>query len=141
MRRERCRLHQRRIGEDNQNGAVPPFHCRPRGKHRMRRAELLGLLEDFGAGRDPCSFGPHRVHAGPHDHGGALGAQRADGRQHVRQHRAPADGMQALGQLGVHAHALAGGKDNDQERAVDHWRCFVWELHAVRLYHLIGTPA
>ena len=42
--------------------------------------------------------------------------------QHVRQHRAAADAMQHLGPARAHAHALAGGKDDDQKRVFGHRR-------------------
>ena len=42
------------------------------------------------------------------------------GGQHVRQHRAAADGVQHLGQVRAHAHALAGGQNDDQVRLSAH---------------------
>ena len=117
---QRCRLNQRRVGEDDEHGAGMTLQRRPRRQHRVGGAELLGLLEDLGCRRNARSLGPHRLHIGADHHGDAPGPCRGGSIQRVRQNRAPADAMHDLGQCRAHAHALAGGESNDQERSVDH---------------------
>src|SRR5690606_2076337 len=49
-----------------------------------------------------------------------IGAQAARGGQHVADQRAPADGMQHLGEARLHARSLACSEDDDCESVPSH---------------------
>ena len=79
--------------------------------HRMAGAELLGLQcpGDVLAGKRLA----HMLTAVTVDHVDVAGRELARGVDDVLEQRAPRDGLQDLGQVRLHALALAGGQDDD----------------------------
>jgi hypothetical protein len=93
-----------------------------RHHHGVARAELLRLERELDIGR-PRELGLHELGAmsdHEHDLGRTRRARRVDDPVH---HRAPHDWMHDLGQVGLHARALACGKDHRHESALVAVRC------------------
>ena len=84
-----------------------------RGAHRAAGPVGLGL----GHGLDVVGERGGEVVLGREDHGDPPGARLARGDDRPREHRAPAHGVQDLGQIGPHAGPLARGHDEDGRRA------------------------
>ena len=117
---ERLRRQQRRVGVEHQYVAGmgrQHLACR---EHRVGRAALLLLYDDFGVRRDGKGLGPHCFHAGSDDDGQLIGADRLRKREHVAEHRAAADLVQHLRQRGLHARALTGGQNDNEQGAAAH---------------------
>ncbi len=74
----------------------------------------------FASGATGDSFGTRCVHAGTDDDRQRVGADRLRDGEHVAQHRAAADLMQHLRQRGLHARALTGGQNDNEQGAAAH---------------------
>jgi hypothetical protein len=84
------------------------------------RAALLSLGEDLDVGIGALRGASHLVHTWADDHAdladrGALGRV-----QHMNEHRRAGDGMHHLRDVGFHPGALAGGKDDGENRILRH---------------------
>ena len=117
---QRRRLDQRGIRKQHDHIALVPFQRGPRCQHGMAGAGLRRLLEDVDARSYLGRLGAYRLHARRHDQRepGCSGRTRAG--EHVRQHRPAGYGMQNLRDFRAHAHALAGGQNDDQKRVLGH---------------------
>ena len=118
---QRRRLDQRRIGEQHDHVAAcgaPARAARP-ARHRpvpacvaCSNTSMPGAA--FAASARTASMPGATTRA-------MLGRPgRARDGEHVRQHRAAGDGVQHLGHRRAHAHALAGGENDDQQRVLGH---------------------
>jgi hypothetical protein len=77
----------------------------------VARAELLGLVGELDPG-DRSEFGPDEVGAVANDDDDPLDAGGLEGIDDVADHRPAGDGHEHLGELALHAGALAGGEDD-----------------------------
>ena len=84
----------------------------------MGGAELFGLHRRSDAKRRDCPL--HLIAAGTEHDDALLGTRLVKCRQQVHQHRAAGDRMEHLVQTGLHAGALAGGKDDRGDGAGRH---------------------
>ena len=79
----------------------------------MAGAELLALRDHHGFGGALGHLGFDRLAAVAGDDDDAGGLQRLGGPQGMGDQRGPGQGMQDLGQVGIHPGALPGGEDDD----------------------------
>ena len=119
-RRKVAGFDQRRIGKHHQHVAAMALQRRPRRQHRIARCRP-GRAARKSRSRAPGAP-PRRA---PRSMPGpppapACGARCLRRCQHVGQHRAAADRVQHLGQVGAHAHALAGSQHDDQQGSIGH---------------------
>ncbi len=123
----------RRIGQCPQGAARDPGHVAVQDEHHALRFEPGEGLEHGVSGAQlfllhrPGDIG--RGQAGAHgfaamaDHDRDARGRKAPGAvEDVLEHRPPAQGMQHLRQVRVHALALAGGQDDDLEDVGGHSR-------------------
>ena len=103
---------QRRIAVEDQHVPLEVLERLARGLDRIGRAKLLGLHEDLKFGR--CRGFGYVLHARTDHKRGFADSRSLRGAQHMRDHRRAGDLVQYLGERGLHARALAGGK-NDGE--------------------------
>ena len=88
----------------------------PRAQNRMSRAKPVPLHEDASLRQGFLSFLRHVLVIGPDDDGGARGAGRFQGREHMSEHGAVGDLMQHFRLAGFHPGAFAC-RENDGEAA------------------------
>ena len=81
---------------------------------------LLFLHVDLGARRLLLHLGAHGIHVGADHHRQCVRAQLLPGGEHVPQHRSPGDLVQHLGQRRLHARALSGSEDDNEQRGAAH---------------------
>ena len=90
-----------------------PFSAASAHAHGVAGAELAGPARRYAASLSTrCR---NRIGRGRGHHQGARRAQRLCHVEDVLQHRPSRDGVQHLGQRGLHAGALSGGEDDNGE--------------------------
>ena len=117
------RVHQGLHALGGEQGHVAVGHDHPLGVPEGRRRHLqrvtgaqLGLLEDelqVHPGEFAARGGLDLGRPVPHHHHDAVGGQPLGRAEHPAEHGPPAEFMETLGGLALHARALACGEDHD----------------------------
>ena len=117
---QRVGREQRRIAVKHQHLTVEGLDGGPRGFHRIRRPQLLGLHEGRKLRIERRPSGDDVVHPWTDHHGGAAEAGALGGGEHMREQRRAGEPVQHLGPVGFHPRAFARGKDDGQSWSVSH---------------------
>ena len=117
---QRRRLDQRGVGKHDQHVAAMAFQCRSRRQNGIAGAGLNRLLEDLNIRCNARRLGPHRPGFGTNHECKPAGPRGLRGCQRMAQHRPAANAMEHLRQVRAHAHAFAGGKEDDQKGSFGH---------------------
>ena len=113
-------VSRRRIAVQHQHLTVEGLDGGPRGFHRIRRPQLLGLHERRKLRIERRASGDDVVHPWTDHDGGAAEAGALGGGEHMREQRRAGEPVQHLGPVGFHPRAFARGKNDGQSGSVSH---------------------
>ena len=111
---------ERRIAIEDDHRAAEADKGSLRRLDRIRRAALLSLGEDLTLGIGALRNASHLVHARADHHADLADRGALGGVQHMNEHRRAGDGMHHLRDVRFHPGALAGGKDDGENRILRH---------------------
>ena len=114
---DRLRAQQRRVAIENDHRTGETGEGILRRLDRVGGATLLALHEDRKAGIEPAGDARNLVHAGSHDHADLFDGCGLGGREHMDEQRRPGERVHHLRRVGLHPGALAGGKDDGENRS------------------------